>query len=138
METLGPLVRRTRENKGIRAVDLAYYIGKVPSYLSRLERDLLKELPSPSVLTALARHLDIPEVHLLRTLGFLTDLPEVRRTYQDNRLQTIADNWDQLTDAEKGSLLLIVEGNRRRRGLDGLDDIVQIITNHGESSRAVG
>lgn len=70
VETLGPLVRATREHKGIRAADLAYRIGKDPSFLSKLERDLLKEIPEPAVLHALADALGIPEPRLLEALGY--------------------------------------------------------------------
>jgi transcriptional regulator with XRE-family HTH domain len=138
METLGPLVRMTRERKGIRAADLAYHIGKDPSYLSRLERDLLKDLPTPDVLVALARELDIPETRLLRALGFLQGDQPLRPTYGDTRLQAIADDWDHLNDAEKAAMMIILEGNRRRRGFDGLDDIVQIVTQSGGDERALG
>jgi transcriptional regulator with XRE-family HTH domain len=75
METLGPLVRTTRLRKGIRATDLAYQIGKDPSYLSKLERDLLKETPSPETIHALAEALGLSSDRLLKAMGYAIGEP---------------------------------------------------------------
>ena len=75
MDRLGALVRSTRERKGMRAADLAYRIGKDPSYVSKLERDLMKEIPDPATIHALAEVLGIAEPRLLEAIGYVVAEP---------------------------------------------------------------
>lgn len=96
MQTLGPLIRTTRERRGIRAVDLAYRVGKDPSWLSKIERDLLKEVPEPEQMAALSAELGIPVVALLRARGY--DIPaEELSTVPDHRLHEIVTTWSRMT-----------------------------------------
>lgn len=91
MGTLGPLVRKTREHKGIRAADLAFQIGKDPSYVSKLERDILKEIPDPGTLRLLSDALGIAELRLLEAIGYRVteDLPDAL-PYDSERATVIA------------------------------------------------
>jgi hypothetical protein len=53
-------------------------------------------------------------------------------------LQMIATHWDALTDEERAFMLSIVELHRRRQGLEGLDDIVQVVSEHVGARRSAG
>lgn len=127
MDTIGPLVRQARERKGIRAADLAYQIGKDPSYLSKLERDLLKEIPEPSVILALSRALDIPERQLLRALGYLSSEPVVRPTYPSDEVRVLAERWLQLTAEERQMIVYVLDVHLRLAGDPGVDNLVRTV-----------
>lgn len=72
MKDLGRIVRRERERRGMRGLDLAVAIGRDPSYVSRLERGTLKEIPAPDTLHALGQTLAISDARLLAALGYVT------------------------------------------------------------------
>jgi transcriptional regulator with XRE-family HTH domain len=117
--------------RGWGVTDAAARIGMSKSHLSQLERGKIG-LPSAALRRQIAEAYGVRHIDILIAAGELTsDEVDPRRqpAFGDTRLQAIADNWDQLTEKEKDFLLLVLEGNRRRRGLDGLDDIVQVVTN---------
>lgn len=58
--TLGQMIRRRRESKGINQVSLAKTLKISMGYLSEIERDI--KVPSPEVLSTLAETLDLPEI----------------------------------------------------------------------------
>jgi transcriptional regulator with XRE-family HTH domain len=96
METLGEMIRTRREARGVRAADLAYQIGKDPSYLSKLERNLMKEVPDPAVVSAISAALGIPVVALLRAIGYA--IPDGEGSaVTDFRLQEIVEAWPAMT-----------------------------------------
>lgn len=136
--TLGKLIAaRLHPNTNLKAKDLAERIGRSASYLSQLVNDQKQETPPPDVMAALERELGIPQATMLRLWGY--DLPvSPRPELEDNRLQMVADNWEPLTEIEKLMVLKVIEGNRRARGFDGLEDIVQVVTESVIARRASG
>lgn len=72
-ETLGTLIRRERERKGLRSIDLAARLGIQQSTLSRYENDKQVETPPPGILAAIERELGIPQERMLRALGYLPE-----------------------------------------------------------------
>lgn len=70
MKDLGRLVRRERERRGLRGTDLGAAIGRDAAYVSRLENGVLKEIPDPTTLAALAARLGVEEVRLLEAIGY--------------------------------------------------------------------
>lgn len=113
METLGPLIRSTRERRGIRATDLAHAIGKDPSYLSKLERDLLKEIPPPDVIVALSKELSLPELRLVKALGFLATEQGDSNATGDPRLAEIAALFPVIDDDLLTVLRWIAEDRKK-------------------------
>lgn len=137
---IGAFISRRRDELGLTQTALAERVGLKRSHLSLIESGKIA-LPSADVRRRIAAELGVRHVDLLVIAGELApDEIDPRRqpTYGDNRLQAIADDWDQLTEKEKDFLLLILEGNRRRRGLDGLDDIVQVVTESGARRESTG
>lgn len=71
MNNMHQLVSDARERRGYRTQgDLAAVIGRDVSYVSRLERGLLKEIPQPEMMDALARALGVTVAELLDAAGY--------------------------------------------------------------------
>ena len=63
-EEFGRLVKRQRQRLGMSARALSQYIGLSPSYISQLERGLIKK-PTYDIAVKIGKHLDISEDELL-------------------------------------------------------------------------
>jgi transcriptional regulator with XRE-family HTH domain len=126
MDTFGSLVRATRERKGIRAADLAYQIGKDPSYLSKLERDILKDIPPPDVLAGLERELGLPQIALLRALGYGIPTGPVP-AYPADEVRVLAECWPQFTAEERQMTRYILDSHLKLRGEEGVDNLVRSV-----------
>lgn len=70
MDELGALIKQARDAHGLTGLQLARDIGKVPSFVSRLETGAMKDLPSPEDLHALSRVLGIPVSDMVRAAGY--------------------------------------------------------------------
>jgi transcriptional regulator with XRE-family HTH domain len=76
MHDLPTLVRTTRERRGIRTQgELAERIGRDTSFVSRLERGAMRELPPPDVVNAMAEALGITVSSILDAAGYDVDMP---------------------------------------------------------------
>lgn len=72
MEKLGRFVAERRQRLDLRGDELAYRIGRAPSWLSRLENGGMKSLPEPDILRTLATELGVTMSDLLQVAGYLT------------------------------------------------------------------
>jgi transcriptional regulator with XRE-family HTH domain len=70
MQELAALVKRGRRRREMRGMDLASAIGKDPAYVSRLEHGMLREIPEPETIRALAEALGIDETRLVAAIGY--------------------------------------------------------------------
>lgn len=76
MREFGEFIRSTRERKNIRAYDLAYALGQNPSWMSRLESGGMTHPPSPTVMDALSKSLEVPMPELFAAMGYPMDESE--------------------------------------------------------------
>lgn len=111
MDTLGALVKRARLGKGMRGGDLGAAIGKDASYVSKIERGTMKDIPPPEIVRALSDALGVPEARLVRAIGYRTSEGE-------------APPFD--FDSEKAAVLEILEGldEREARTLRRMAEII--------------
>jgi transcriptional regulator with XRE-family HTH domain len=75
-QRFGDMVKRARDRKGWRSIDLGAALGRDGSFVSRLETGTFKETPAPDVLAALREHLGLDETQMLRALGYLQEQSE--------------------------------------------------------------
>jgi transcriptional regulator with XRE-family HTH domain len=72
----GELVRRRKDERGLKSYELAKAMQRAPSLVSRLENGDFKETPAADVLADLERVLGIKQHELLRTLGYDVGPPD--------------------------------------------------------------
>lgn len=137
-ETLGQIVDQAMKQRGLKGYELAARLGKQPAFVSRLINDEIKETLPVADMEAIERELSIPQPVMLRALGYA--IPKAPRpTYGDNRLDILANEWDQLADNERTFIFGMIAVSRHRRGLTDIDeDIVQILTQSTLAVRALG
>ena len=70
MPTLGELLKRRMEARGIEGQQLAALLDRSPSFVSGLVNDRKKEAPEPAVLAALERVLGLGQREMLAALGY--------------------------------------------------------------------
>lgn len=70
MTEFAAMVKGAREDKAIRAYDLAFALGMAPSWLSKLEKGDLTHPPAPHILEGLSKELKIPQAQMLEALGY--------------------------------------------------------------------
>jgi transcriptional regulator with XRE-family HTH domain len=119
--TLGQLVVRAMERRGIKGYQLATEIGKQASYVSRLINDEIKEVLPPSDLEALARVLGLSQAEMLRALGYQLGESEGVR-YPEGSLQAEAlAKIGQMKDAQLDVVVTFMEMvlERQRHVADG-------------------
>jgi transcriptional regulator with XRE-family HTH domain len=92
MDELAALVKKARLGKGMRGIDLAAAIGKDPSYVTKLERTTLKEIPPPETVRALAEALGLSEARLVRAIGYRVGdvAPQDQGPFDKNTWQWVA------------------------------------------------
>lgn len=71
MERLGRFIAEKRVAAGLRGDELAYRIGRAPSWVSRMETGGQRTLPDPDVMRALANELRVTMPDLLEAAGYL-------------------------------------------------------------------
>lgn len=137
---IGQFIIRRRDELNLTQTALAEMVGLKRSHLSLIESGKIA-LPGAGVRREIARVLGVRHVDLLVIAGELSEDeidPRRQPVYSDNRLQMIADDWQHLDELDKLMFLRILELNRRARGLDGLDDIVQVVSESVGARRASG
>lgn len=112
-ETLGDLIRRRMKETGIKNnAELARRLGLSASYVGDLINDVGKTkagkyIPSPAIVSNLAKHLHIAESDILATIGY-----DVGKFERVEILDGVTLQFDQsctLTDAEKKTIMSLVE-----------------------------
>lgn len=114
MNNLHQLVSEARERRGYRTQgDLAAVIGRDVSYVSRLERGLLKEIPQPEMMDALARALGVTVAELLDAAGYdvlprdePSDVITIRR---DDPRARVAEIMDAMPDDQVAAWIAALE-----------------------------
>lgn len=140
METLtglGKLLRDARLRRGMTQEQVAGLLGVQKSEISAFEVGRRK-WPQEHI-AGLARALGLSQVEMAVAAG-LIDRPEVmppRPRYGDHRLEAIAANWDQLTEHEQALMLVVLEGNLRRRGEEGVENLPRAVR-HATGAAAAG
>jgi hypothetical protein len=85
------------EARAIKGYELARMIGKQTSFVSRLVNDEIKETLPVSDMAALERALGIPQVAMLRALGY--DIPASEGpVVADFRLQELISTWPRMPE----------------------------------------
>jgi len=106
MKELGELVRRERERRGMRGIDLAAATGRDPGWVSRLENGTLKEIPDPPTLQRLADAIGQQVARLLKAIGYRLgdDAPAI--PLDPDRAELIDVIERELTDRDARVLLV--------------------------------
>lgn len=80
MNDLGRFIQEKRLARGMRSESLASAIGRSQSWVSRVETGMMKTLPEPEALAAIAKALGVTVAELLDAAGYkVTDDPPVVR-----------------------------------------------------------
>jgi transcriptional regulator with XRE-family HTH domain len=141
METatgLGKLLRDARLRRGLTQEQVGDALGVEKSEVSAFEVGRRK-WPQQHI-AGLARVLGLSQTEMAVAAG-LIDKPETlppRPVYQDDRLEALAENWDQLTDVEVALLMVVLDRNLMKRGLEGVDNLVRSVGRSGDISEASG
>jgi transcriptional regulator with XRE-family HTH domain len=108
--SVGTVLRRARELRGLAAMETARRAGISSAYLSKLENDSVKR-PSPDVLYRLGEVLGVPYAELMALVGH--PLPAVDASHDRDRLgdALLAD----LTDEERDELIEYLAWYRARK-----------------------
>lgn len=109
--TLGERLRRARGERSLKAVSENADI--TPAYLLKLERDKVKQ-PSPNILHALAKELNIPYAELMRLTGYEVPTADAARVQEGNVL-SYALSSERLSDEEASALLEYLDWYRHRK-----------------------
>jgi transcriptional regulator with XRE-family HTH domain len=108
--TIGAILRRAREIRGLSGAVAARAASISPAYLSKLESDTVKK-PSPPVLHRLSEVLAVPYAELMRLSGY-----RVPGESAESRGETVgAALFADLTDDERDELLEYLAWYRARR-----------------------
>ena len=108
--SLGAVLKRARELRGLSAMEAARAAAISGAYLSKLEANAVKK-PSPHVLHSLSRALAVPYAELMRLCGY--QVPgESEDTASDAMTAAL---FADLTDDEKEELLEYLAWYRARR-----------------------
>jgi HTH-type transcriptional regulator, competence development regulator len=108
--TLGSVLKKARELRGLSAVETARAADISGAYLSKLESDAVKK-PSPVVLHSLSQALAIPYADLMRLSGYRVP-GDANGTAADAATAALFAN---LTDDEREELLDYLAWYRARR-----------------------
>jgi transcriptional regulator with XRE-family HTH domain len=135
---LGGLVREARLRRGWTQEQLGDRLGVEKSYVSAIETGARK-WPQEYV-RPLSELLGLSQVEMAVAAGMI-DPPErmpPRPVYRDDRLEALAENWDQLTDVEVALLMVVLDRNLLRRGREGVDNLVRSVVRSGDIIEASG
>lgn len=112
--SFGQYVRQRRARIGLLQKDVADAIDRPTSYVSRLENDQFKDLPSPEEMRRLAEVLECTEADLLRAAGYIPESNEEQRTDRAT-VYTFVQNDPNLSDFQKHIIFEALEYSERRR-----------------------
>jgi transcriptional regulator with XRE-family HTH domain len=108
--TIGAVLRRAREIRGLSGAVAARAASISPAYLSKLESDAVKK-PSPPVLHRLSEVLAVPYAELMRLSGYRVPGESAESPSEAVGAALLAD----LTDDEREELLEYLAWYRARR-----------------------
>jgi transcriptional regulator with XRE-family HTH domain len=108
--SLGAVLRRAREVRGLSTIEAARAADISPAYLSKLENDAVKK-PSPHVLHQLGEALTVPYAELMRLTGYRVPGEAKQAPVNEVAAALFAD----LTDDERDELLEYLAWYRARR-----------------------
>lgn len=109
--TLGQRLHRARGGRSLKAV--SEEAGITPAYLLKLERDAVKQ-PSPNILHALGKELQIPYAELMQLAGYEVPTADAKRVREGNVL-SYALSSERLTDDEASRLLEYLDWYRHKK-----------------------
>ena len=116
LQAFGALIRKAREDQGMKAETLAPLVGLGKSTLSNVENGSRKSIPDPELVHRLHRELGIPKRDMLEALGYLDrDIPEEDRpAIPDAVMRVLYEiQWDdRSTKSATDALLWIREMQR--------------------------
>lgn len=112
--TFGEFVKKRRGRLGLLQSDIGRAIDRPDSYISRLENNQFRDLPSPEEMRRLAKVLECTEADLLRAAGYITAPNEEQRSERMTVYTYIEQNED-LTDFQKRIIFEALEDAERRR-----------------------
>lgn len=112
--TFGQFIKNRRGRLGLMQSDIGRAIDRPDSYVSRLENDRFRDLPSPEEMRRLAEVLDCTEADLLRAAGYIPESNEEQRTDRAT-IYTLVENNADLTDFQKRIIYEAWEDAERRR-----------------------
>lgn len=113
MEEFGELIRVARERRGYRSqAALARRLDRDQSFVSRLERGAVKELPTPEVLEQVGDVLGLTMEEMLTAAGYLNQQPPkpsitIPRTDPRARLLELVAHVD---DDDMETLIDVIDG----------------------------
>lgn len=114
--TFGEFIRNRRARLGLMQADVARAIGRPDSYVSRLENDRFKELPSPDEMLLLAEVLKCSEADLLRAAGYLKGgQPELDIDLTDPDVQFFANHVGEMDREQRDAIVAIIRQFRRQQ-----------------------
>lgn len=102
-ETLGNMLRRAMERKGITGVELAERIGRTASFVSELINDEKKVPPPPATLAAIERELGVSQVVMLNAWGYTVHPSGPRARLEPGR-EAVLNVLEEMTDEERLAL----------------------------------
>jgi transcriptional regulator with XRE-family HTH domain len=108
--SIGTVLRRARELRGLSSMGAARRAGISSAYLSKLENDSVRR-PSPAILYRLGEVLGVPYVELMALAGH--PLPSVDASHGRDRLGYVL--LVDLTDEERDELIEYLAWYRARK-----------------------
>lgn len=116
-EELGPLLRSSRELRGLSVRGAATQVGISSTYLSQLEAGGVKD-PSPRILFNLAELFGIPYAGLMRAAGYVVPAGTQAGNQQSNEhpLDVALRTTTPLSDDERHALAEYLAWYRSRHG----------------------
>jgi transcriptional regulator with XRE-family HTH domain len=135
---LGKLVEQARLRRGMTQKQVAEALGVQQTYVSAIETGARKW--PQEYIRPLSELLGLSQVEMAVAAGMI-DPPErmpPRPVYRDDRLEALAENWDQLTDVEVALLMVVLDRNLLRRGQEGIDNLVRSVVRSGDIIEASG
>lgn len=110
------LVTQAMDRRGIRTKkEIAERANRDASWVSRITTGSFKETPPPADLEILREILGVTPSMLLSALGYDLDIDEERLRPTDYRLIEVSDEWENLTEEERGWIISIIDTNKKRR-----------------------
>lgn len=102
MKEMGKLVKDGRKAHGYRTIKaFADEIGKDPSWVSKLERGLLKEMPPPEEINRLSELVGVPVFDLLRGAGYrLMEDEEPTQLHRRAKVRRMCNELGVLTETQ--------------------------------------
>ncbi len=112
--TLGPLLKQTRKERGLTLRAVEEKIGISNAYLSQLENQKISD-PSPRILHKLADCYKIPYEHLMELAGYPSPVKSIAESNKLRPAFRLGSSFDDLTKEEKERVMEYIQFLRSRR-----------------------